>query len=171
VEVIVQEFEQLVVLLGEVREVDEKPAAHVALHGFDGFRPGGPIVFHQQVAVLQQPSAPDFLRVSCCNQLPVQMIEGLPKVAIHTLPHHCRVKVLADVHAGAVVEEEEGVEHDVEAVDGELELPLHPVDELKLDGVCLVVAESDQAPPITVVHFHHFRHVCLFQRARRHSFL
>ena len=34
------------------------PAAHVALHGFDGFRPGGPIVFHQQVAVLQQPSAP-----------------------------------------------------------------------------------------------------------------
>ena len=45
-----------------------------------------------------------------------------------------------DVHAGTVVEEEEGVEHDVEAVDRELELPLHPVDKLKLDGVGLVVA-------------------------------
>ena len=106
---------------------------------------------------------------------PVQMVEGLPKVAIDTLAYHCWVEVLAggrktmkrrssgvafskvpDVHAGAVVEEEEGVEHDVEAVDGELELPLHPVDKLKLNRVCLVVAESNQAPPITVVHFHHF---------------
>ena len=76
-----------------------------------------------------------------------------------------------DVHAGTVVEEEEGVEHDVEAVDGELELPLHPVDKLKLDRVGLVVAQCNQAPPITVVHFHHFRHVSFFQRARRHSLL
>jgi len=45
------------------------------------------------------------------------MVEGLTKVAIDTLPHHCWIEVLADVHAGAVVEEEEGVEHDVEAVD------------------------------------------------------
>ena len=76
-----------------------------------------------------------------------------------------------DVHAGAVVEEEEGVEHDVEAVHGELELPLHPVDKLKLDRVGLVVAEGDQAPPITIVHFNHFGHVSFFQGARRHSLL
>jgi len=99
------------------------------------------------------------------------MVEGLTKVAIDTLPYHCRIEVLADVHAGTVVEEEEGVEHDVEAVDRELELPLHPVDKLKLDGVGLVVAQRNQAPSITVVHFHHFRHVSFFQRARRHSLL
>ena len=76
-----------------------------------------------------------------------------------------------DVHAGAVVEEEEGVEHDVEAIHGELELPLHPVDKLKLNRVGLVVAKGNQAPTVTIVHFHHFGHVSFFQRARRHSLL
>ena len=122
--------------------------------------------------------------------LPVQMVEGLTKVSIDALPNHSWVEVLAekytfkgssedaffklfrpDVHAGTVVEEEEGVEHDVEAVDGELELPLHPVDELELDRVGLVVAQGNQAPSITVVHFHHFRHICFLQCARRHSLL
>ena len=121
---------------------------------------------------------------------PVQMVEGLPKVAIDTLAYHCWVEVLAggrktmkrrssgvafskvpDVHAGAVVEEEECVEHDVEGVDRELDLPLHPVHELQLDAVRLVVPQRDQTPSVTIVHFHHLRHVGLFQSARRHSLL
>ena len=61
-EVVVKELAELVVLLGEVREVDEEPAAHVALHGLHLVRPGGPVVLHQQVAVLQQPSAPKHQR-------------------------------------------------------------------------------------------------------------
>ena len=35
------------------------PAAHVALHGLDRLRPGGSVVLHQKVAVLQQTAAPD----------------------------------------------------------------------------------------------------------------
>ena len=81
------------------------------------------------------------------------------------------VDVEPDVHAGAVVEEEECVEHDVERVDRELELPLHPVHELQLDAVRLVVPQRDQTPSVTIVHFHHLRHVGLFQSARRHTLL
>ena len=35
------------------------PATHVALHGLDRLRPGGSVVLHQKVAVLQQAAAPD----------------------------------------------------------------------------------------------------------------
>ena len=176
------------------------------------------------------------------NIKPVKMVEGLPEVAIHAFPHHCRIEVFAekenmnkslsflsaglnflagilsffiglstfsvefklvslgfqllgcvfsnlfsgvgiflvdfqlfdvvpDVHAGTVVEEEECVEHDVEGVDRELELPLHPVHELQLDAVGLVVPQRDQTPSVTIVHFHHLRHVRLFQSARRHPLL
>ena len=35
------------------------PAAHVALHSLDRLRPGGSVVLHQKVAVLQQAAAPD----------------------------------------------------------------------------------------------------------------
>ena len=41
-----------------IRKVGVVPAAHVALHGLDGFRPGRPVVLHQEVAVLQQATAP-----------------------------------------------------------------------------------------------------------------
>ena len=42
-----------------IRKVgDSVPAAHVALHGLDGFRPGRPVVLHQEVAVLQQATTP-----------------------------------------------------------------------------------------------------------------
>ena len=81
------------------------------------------------------------------------------------------VDVVPDVHAGAVIEEEECVEHDVEGVDRELELPLHPVHELQLDAVRLVVPQRDQTPSVTIVHFHHLGHVGLFQSARRHPLL
>jgi len=171
VEVVIQELEQLVMLLSQVGEVDEKSAAHVALHGLDRLRPGGSVVLHQKVAVLQQAAAPDFFRVSRCDEFPVKMVEGLTKVAIDAFPHHCRIEVFADVHAGAVVEEEECVEHDVEGVDRELELPLHPVHELQLDAVRLVVPQRDQTPSVTIVHFHHLGHVGLFQSARRHPLL
>ena len=34
------------------------PAAHVPLHSLDRLRPGGSVVLHQKVAVLQQAAAP-----------------------------------------------------------------------------------------------------------------
>ena len=58
-EVVVKELAELVVLLGEVREVDEEPAAHVALHGLHLVRPGGPVVLHQKVTIFQEASATD----------------------------------------------------------------------------------------------------------------
>ena len=58
-EVVVKELAELVVLLGEVREVDEEPAAHVALHGLHLVRPGGPVVLHQKVTIFQEASTSD----------------------------------------------------------------------------------------------------------------
>ena len=58
-EVVVKELAELVVLLGEVREVDEEPTAHVALHGLHLVRPGGPVVLHQKVTIFQEAAASD----------------------------------------------------------------------------------------------------------------
>ena len=30
------------------------------------------------------------------NVKPVKMVEGLPEVAIHAFPHHCRIEVFAE---------------------------------------------------------------------------
>ena len=60
-EVVVKELTQLVVLLCQIRKVDEEPAAHVALHRLDLLRPGGPVVLHQEIAIFQQTSTSDFL--------------------------------------------------------------------------------------------------------------
>ena len=58
-EVVVKKFAELVVLLGQVGEVDEEPAAHVALHGLHLVWPGWPVVLHQKVAIFQEASAAD----------------------------------------------------------------------------------------------------------------
>ena len=105
-----------------------------------------------------------------------QLFQFIRQICSVGLQHFCLVDfqlvdLEPDVHAGAVVEEEECVEHDVERVDRELELPLHPVHELQLDAVRLVVPQRDQTPSVTIVHFHHLRHVGLFQSARRHTLL
>ena len=86
----------------------------------------------------------------------MEMNEGVVEVAIHGLPNHGGVEVVGDGHAGAVVEQEEGVQHDVERVNRELVFPLHPVHELELYRVGLVVAQCDERPTITVIHFDHF---------------
>ena len=57
---------------------------------------------------------------------PVEVVERLVEVAVDGLSKDGGVEVLADVHPGAILEKEEGVQHDVEAVHGELKLPLHP---------------------------------------------
>lgn len=103
--------------------------------------------------------------------VPVQVIESLAKVAVDALPHHGGVEVIADVHTGAVVEQEESVEHDVKTVDRKLKLPLHSVHELEFYRVRLIVAEGNQTPAITVVHFDHFRHIGLFECTRGHPLL
>ena len=61
-EVVVKELAELVVLLGQVREVDEEPAAHVALHRFHLVRPGWPVVLHQKITIFQEASATDLFR-------------------------------------------------------------------------------------------------------------
>jgi hypothetical protein len=67
--VVVQELEKLVMLLREVREVDEEATAHVPFHSLYCFWPCWPIVLHQQVAVFQQTSPTDFFRVFRGDQL------------------------------------------------------------------------------------------------------
>ena len=75
------------------------------------------------------------------------MEQGLLKIAVHALPQHGRVEVVRNRHLGTGVEEEQRVQHDVEAVHGELVLSFHSVHELELDGLGPVVAEGDERPP------------------------
>ena len=71
--VVVEELAELVVLTRQVREVDEEPAAHVALHGLDLLWPGGPVVLNQEVAILEEATAADLLRALSRDQLLVEM--------------------------------------------------------------------------------------------------
>jgi len=51
--VVVQKFEQLVMLLCQVWEVDEESAAHITFHRLHSFRPGWPVVLHQEVTIFE----------------------------------------------------------------------------------------------------------------------
>ena len=140
---VVEELAEFVVLTGEVGEVDEESAAHVPLHGLHLLRPGWSIVLDQEVAVFQQSSAAYLLRTPCSDQFLVQVTQSILKVAVDRLAHHCGVEVVADLHPGAVVEEEESVEHDVERVHGELVFSLHAVHKFQLHWMCFVVSKGN----------------------------
>ena len=71
--VVVQKLAELVVLPRQVGEVDEEPGAHVALHGLDLLRPRGPVVLHQEVAILEKTAASNFLWTLRRYQLLVKM--------------------------------------------------------------------------------------------------
>ena len=132
-EVVVKELAEFVVLLREVRKVYEEPAAHVTLHGFDLVRPGGPVVLHQKVAVLQQTAATDLLRLLGGDQLAVQVVQRVGEVSVYRFTQHGGIEILRDLHPGAVVEKEQGVQYNVETVHTELVFSFHPVHKLKLD--------------------------------------
>jgi len=93
-------------LLGEVRKVDEEPAAHIPLRGLNCLRPGWPVILDKKVAVFEQTTATNLFGISGGDQLLVQVVKRLVEVAINALAHHSRVEVVADVHSGAIVEEE-----------------------------------------------------------------
>lgn len=102
----------------------------------------------------------------------MQVVQRLLEVAVDGLPDDGRVEVFGDGQLGAPAEHEQGVEHDLERVDGELELAAHRVDELELDVlVSARVAERDQGPAVAVVvDFDHFADVGLLDAARGHAF-
>lgn len=149
---------QLGALLVDVAKVDEEPRTHVALQVLDLLRPGGLVVPHQEVAVLQQPASSDLFGVPRGDQLLVQVVEGLLEVPVDGLGHHGGVEVVAHGHLGAAVEEQQRVQDDLERVDAELELAAHRVDELELDVAAAVVAEANQAPPVTGGHLLREKH-------------
>jgi len=161
-------------LLVYIGEVDEEPGAHISLQFLGTVTVVvGRVVAQQQVAVLEQPTSPDFLRIPGDDQLVLQVVHGISEVTVHRLTDHGRVEAFADRHAtGTLVKQEQRVEHDLERVDAELERPLHSVDKLELDiPLARQRAQRYKRPPITVlVHFDHFANVCLFDAARRHSF-
>ena len=50
--VVVKEFAKFVMLSRQIRKVDEESTAHVALHRLYLLGPSGPIVLHQEIAIL-----------------------------------------------------------------------------------------------------------------------
>jgi len=102
----------------------------------------------------------------------MQMIERFLKITVDGLANHSRVEILGDRQLAAFVEQQQGIENDLEGVDGELELPSHRIDELELDiSMAPGIAKGDQGPPITVVvYLYHFAHIGLFQTAGGDAF-
>ena len=150
--VVVEKLEQLAALLRQVRKVDKEPAAHVALHAFDLGGRRRPVVFDQEIAILEKAAAADLLRVAGVDQPVLQVVQRLVEIAVHTLADHRGVEVLRHGHLAGLVEEEQRVKDDVERVDGELVLALHHVDKLELDRLGAVVAERDQRPLVGLRH-------------------
>lgn len=106
------------------------------------------------------------------DKLLVQMVERLLEITVDRLAHHGRVKVLGDRQLAAFVKQQQGVENDLEGIDGELKLSPHRVDELELDvPVTPGIAEGYQRPSVTVVvHLHHLAHIGFLQAARSDAF-
>lgn len=154
-------------LLADVGEVDEESRAHVSLEGLYVLGLRGFVHLDQKVAVLEQAASANLLRTPRRDELLVEVVQRFLEVAVHGFADHRRVEIFPDGQLAALVEQEERVEHDLERVDRELELPPHRVDELELDvPVPSRVPEGDQGPSVAfVVHFHHLAHVRLFQAA------
>jgi len=133
--VIFQIVLQLGALLVYIRKVDEEPGAHIPLQLFGAVTVVvRRVVAQQQVAVLEQPAAPDFLGVPGDYQLVLQVIHGIPEVTVHGFADYGWVEALANRHtAGTLVKQQQRVEYDLKRIDAELERPLHSVDELELD--------------------------------------
>ena len=163
-EVVLQVGLQLPLLLEDVGEVDEEARAHVALQGLDLLLVGGPEVPHQQVAVLEQPPAPDLLGVLGGDESVLQVVQRLLEVPVHALPDDRGVQLLGQGLAGAAVEEKQGVQDDLERVHAELELAPDGVDELELHIAPVLVGEGDEAPAVRVrAHLHQLLDVGLLQ--------
>lgn len=165
VKVVVKVVLQFSLLGVDVGEVDEEPGAHVALHVLDLLMPGGLVAIAQEVAVLQESSPADLLRVLGGYQLLVQVVEGFMEVSKLGLAHDSGVEVITDGHLGTAVEQEEGVQQDVEAVHRELVLPSHGVHKLELHTLGPVVAQGDKGPPVAVVDLDHLADVGLLHAA------
>jgi len=152
-------------LLPYVWEIDEESRTHVSLESLDVVGLRWLVHLDEQVAILEQATAAYLFGMPRRDELLVQMIERFLKIAVNGLAHHGGIKVLGDRQFAAFVKQQQGVENDLEGIDGELELPPHRVDEFQLDvPVTPGIAERDQGPPITVVvHFHHLADISLFQ--------
>ena len=169
--VVPQVVVELESLLAHVGEVDEEARAHIALKRLDLIGISGTVVLDEQVAILEESTAADLLRVPCGDHLTVQVVVRLTEVAVDGLGHHSRVERLADGHCrGAVVKEDERVENDLKRVDRELELAAHRVHKLELHILAAVVrAQRDQRPAIALRNLDHLGHVRFLERAREHA--
>lgn len=108
----------------------------------------------------------------CRDKLLVQVIERFLEITVDGLAHHGWVEILGDRQLAALVEQQQGIENDLEGIDGKLKLPSHRVDKFELDvPMAPGVAEGDQRPPVAVVvHLHHLAHVGLLQTAGSDAF-
>lgn len=142
-EMILQIRPELASLFRHVREVDEEPGAHVALQKLHLALRSRAETPHQQVAVLQQTSAPDLLGIPRADQFPLQVVQGDGEVAVNALSHDGGVEGLGHGVLGALVEEQERVQVDLERVHAELELTPEGIDELELHVLPAVVRQGD----------------------------
>lgn len=78
------------------------------------------------------------------------MVQSFLKVPIDALPDDLGVQVLRDGTTGAVVEDEQRVQDDLEGVHAELELTSDGVDKLQLHVPPILVGQGDETPAVSV---------------------
>ena len=76
---------QFLMLLQQIGEVDEESRTHISLHHLNFLLASRAVVPRQQIAVLQESTAPNLFGISRRDQLIVQVIEGFLKVSEDTL--------------------------------------------------------------------------------------
>ena len=161
--------QDLVVLLRDGWEIDEKSAAHVRLELFHStlFRRFETI--HEQRAVLQEASSTDLLWVGGVYEPLVQVTHGLIEVWVHRDGVNGREKLGRGSHwalLGTPPVREIVVQTDLERVDGKLKLSPDLVHEFEFDASMPVfIAEREQGPlNLGCHHEHHLPHVRLLQK-------
>lgn len=152
---VVQITPQLLLLAGDVGEVDEEPGAHVLLETAAFLRPGRLVSADVEVAVLEEAAATDLFRLAGVDHLILQMFDSLKYLRglkgkeettnRSDVPEHA-LDLDDGVRGVEVVDQ--GIEGDLEGVDGELELSPHLVHELQLDALAEVVVQREQGPPV-----------------------
>jgi hypothetical protein len=82
-----------------VGKVDEKPGTHVTLQGARGFLAERSVVLHQKVAVLEESTASDFLRLLRINDTVVEMTKCRLKISIQRLGCDIRIESWRDANS------------------------------------------------------------------------
>ena len=161
-------FEDLVVLLGDGGEINEKSAAHVRLKALHPSLVRRFESVHQKSTVLQEPSAANFFGGCRVNQSLVQVSHCFVVVGVHGYGVDGGEKLGGDFDGAGgrtLSVHEIVVEENLKRIDGELKLSPYLVDKLEFDARGAVFVPERQKRPLVLWGHdqHHISNIRLLQ--------